>query len=66
MKMSPSELLRELHEGNQRLQRVLEDLRLLELRNWTMSDAERERLRQIDEEDQADREARLDDDWTRR
>ena len=64
--MSPSELLRELHEGNQRLQRVLEDLRLLELRNWTMSEAERERLRQIDEDDQADRAAKLDDDWTRR
>ena len=64
--MSPSELLRELHEGNQRLQRVLEDLRLLELRNWTMSEAERDRLRQIDEDDQADRAAKLDDDWTRR
>ena len=64
--MSPSELLRELHEGNQRLQRVLEDLRLLELRNWTMSDAERAELRKIDAEDQADRDAKLDDDWTRR
>ena len=64
--MSPSELLRELREGNQRLQRVLEDLRLLELRNWTMSDAEIDGLRKIEAEDQADRAARLDDDWTRR
>ena len=64
--MSPSELLRELHEGNQRLQRVLEDLRLLELLNWTMSDAEIDGLRKIEAEDQADRDAKLDDDWTRR
>ena len=64
--MSPSELLRELHEGNQRLQRVLEDLRLLELRNWTLNDAEIDNMRKIDTEDQADRAAKLDDDWTRR
>jgi len=64
--MSPSELLRELHEGNQRLQRVLEDLRLLELRNWTLNDAEIDNMRKIDAEDQADRTAKLDDDWTRR
>jgi len=64
--MSPSELLRELHEGNQRLQRVLEDLRLLELRNWTLNDAEIDDMRKIDAEDQADRAAKLDDDWTRR
>jgi len=64
--MSPSELLRELHEGNQRLQRVLEDLRLLELRNWTLNDAEIDNMRKIDAEDQADRDAKLDDDWTRR
>jgi len=64
--MSPSELLRELHEGNQRLQRVLEDLRLLELRNWTLNDAEIDNMRKIDAEDQADRAAKLDDDWTRR
>ena len=64
--MSPSELLRELHEGNQRLQRVLEDLRLLELRNWTLNDAEIDDMRKIDAEDQADRDAKLDDDWTRR
>jgi len=64
--MSPSELLRELHEVNQRLQRVLEDLRLLELRNWTLNDAEIDDMRKIDAEDQADRAAKLDDDWTRR
>ena len=64
--MSPSELLRELHEGNQRLQRVLEDLRLLELRNWTLNDAEIDGLRKIEAEDHADRAAKLDDDWTRR
>jgi len=64
--MSPSELLRELHEVNQRLQRVLEDLRLLELRNWTLNDAEIDNMRKIDAEDQADRDAKLDDDWTRR
>ena len=64
--MSPSELLRELHEGNQRLQRVLEDLRLLELRNWTLNDAEIDNMRKIEAEDQADRAAKLDDDWTRR
>ena len=64
--MSPSELLRELHEGNQRLQRVLEDLRLLELRNWTLNDAEIDNMRKIEAEDQADRDAKLDDDWTRR
>ena len=64
--MSPSELLRELHEGNQRLQRVLEDLRLLELRNWTLNDAEIDNMRKIDAEDQADRDAGLAEDWTRR
>jgi hypothetical protein len=46
--------------------RILDDLHLLELRHWTMSDAERAELRRIEAEDQADREARLDDDWTRR
>jgi len=64
--MSPSELLRELHESNQRMARILDDLHLLELRFWTMTDAERAELRKIEAEDQADRDARLDDDWTRR
>ena len=60
--MSPSELLRELHEVNQRLQRVLEDLRLLELRNWTLSDAERAELHQLEVDDEKDR---ANQDWTR-
>jgi hypothetical protein len=64
--MSPSELLRELHEGNLRMQRILDDLRILELRHWTMTDAERAEFRRREAEDQADRELRLDDDWTRR
>jgi hypothetical protein len=55
--MSPSELLRELHESNQALALILERLRLIELRNWTLSDAlEAElRLRELeDEKDQAE------------
>jgi hypothetical protein len=53
--MSPSDLLRELHESNQALALILERLRLIELRNWTMSDAleaERKRLELEDEKDQ--------------
>ena len=55
--MTPSELLRALHEANQALQWKLEQLRLRELRNWTMTDAleaERKRLELEDEKDQAE------------
>jgi hypothetical protein len=55
--MTPSELLRELHETNQALARILERLRLTELRNWTLSDAleaERKRLELEDEKDRAE------------
>ena len=64
--MSPSELLRELHESNQRLQHILEALRLAELRHWTWTDAERWEFFRREAEDQADRESRLDEDWSRR
>jgi hypothetical protein len=55
--MSPSELLRELHESNQALALILERLRLIELRNWTLSDAleaERKLLELEDEKDRAE------------
>ena len=55
--MSPSELLRELHESNQALALILERLRLIELRNRTMSDAleaERKLLELEDEKDRAE------------
>ena len=53
--MSPSELLRALHEANQALQWKLEQLRLKELRGWMMTDALEAELRAHEFEDEKDR-----------
>ena len=53
--MSPSELLRALHEANQALQWKLEQLRLKELRGWMMTDALEAELRARELEDEKDR-----------
>ena len=53
--MLPSEVLRELHEGNQRLQRILDRLHLTELRSWMLTDAEAAALEQLSNDDVKDR-----------
>ena len=54
-RMTPSELLRALHEANQALQWKLEQLRLKELRGWMMTDALEAELRARELEDEKDR-----------
>jgi hypothetical protein len=63
--MTPSELLRELHESNQALALILERLRLIELRNWTMSDALEAQRKQLELEDEKDLAEQRQSDWTR-
>ena len=52
--MTPSELLRALHETNQALQWKLEQLRLRELRGWMMTEALQAELRARELEDEKD------------
>jgi hypothetical protein len=58
-KMNPSELLRELHESNQRLERMLREAKLREKRVLTEAEIAELRWLELDYEDQKH------GDWTR-
>jgi hypothetical protein len=63
--MTPSELLRELHEANQALQWKLEQLRRVELRGWMMTEKLEAELRARELEDEKDLAEQRQGDWTR-
>ena len=60
-RMTPSELLRELHEANQALQWKLEQLRRVELRGWMMTEKLEAELRARELEDEKDNQEYIDD-----
>ena len=60
--MKPSELLQALHEANEAMKWKLEQLRLRELRNWTMTETLEAELKARNLEDDKDR---AEQDWTR-
>ena len=63
--MTPSELLRALHEANQALQWKLEQLRRVELRGWMMTEKLEAELRARELEDEKDLAEQRQGDWTR-